>query len=405
MPASTLKSKLIDLLFKAVCRFFRVITPIRDRVLIVSHSKIEDNAVEMANYLAENYDFKIGLMFSDKDLKSVKNLKPKIHPAVSLHSYLGLKPFRPESFRQLFGSKYILFTQLLYPFDRYLKNQITVNLWHGVGHKKINTARGYKQGVPANYTIATSKMTQKMFADLFANPIETVFIGGMPRNDLMLRTKNSDFKFDQNTGLNGHDRIIIWMPTFRRKVSESTAGQTVISETDNIFGIDSFNIERFNQMLKQYNTICVVKSHYYVNDYKKQQDLSNFLFINDNWLYEHGILLYELLSKTDALITDYSSVMTDYSLLDRPIFVIAEDLEYYKKSQGLYFEDYENRVPSKLFLSQNELFDAVRLFLENGDDKFAEKRRKIRDLYYQFKDEKSAERISKFIFKDKLNQD
>jgi len=403
MSVSTLKSKIIDQLFKTVCRLFRLITPIRDRVLIISHSKIEDNAVEMANYLAENYKLRIGLMLSDKDLRSVKKLKNKIHPAVSFYSFPGLKPFHPESFRQLFGSKYILFTHLIFPYDRYLKNQITVNLWHGVGHKKINTARGFKQGVPANYTIATSKMTQKMFADLFANPIETVFIGGMPRNDLMLRTKDSEFKFHQDTGLNGYDRIIIWMPTFRRKVSKNTAGQTIISETDNIFGIDSFNIERFNQMLNRHNSLCVVKSHYYVKEYKNRQGLSNFLFINDNWLYENGILLYELLSKTAALITDYSSVMTDYSLLDKPIFLIAEDIEDYKKSQGLYFEDYENRVPSKLFLSQNELFEAVKLFLEHGDDKFAEKRRKIRDLYYQYCDDKSAERIAKFIFTDLKN--
>src|SRR5690554_7908473 len=106
MSMSTLKSKIIDQLFKTVCRLFRLITPIRDRVLIISHSKIEDNAVEMANYLAENYKLRIGLMLSNKDLKSAKNLKNKIHPEVSLYSLPGLKPFHPESFRQLFGSKY-----------------------------------------------------------------------------------------------------------------------------------------------------------------------------------------------------------------------------------------------------------------------------------------------------------
>ncbi len=75
MPASTLKSKLIDLLFKAVCRFFRIITPIRDRVLIVSHSKIEDNAVEMANYLAENYKLPVILILPKDKLAYVNSIK------------------------------------------------------------------------------------------------------------------------------------------------------------------------------------------------------------------------------------------------------------------------------------------------------------------------------------------
>lgn len=400
MNITKLKSKTIDFIIDKIFHFYRLqIKPKEDQIVVLSHIKIEDNALAMANYLAERHlDKKVSLMVSSKDFRHRDFLNSKLNPRVKVVSFPTVRPLNKESFQILFGAKNIFFTHLLFPFDRYLKNINTINIWHGVGHKKINLARGFKTGVPATYTIATSEMSQAMFADLFGNPIETVKIAGLPRNDVMLRKQKEIRDFPKVSPLYGYDKLMIWMPTFRRKVSKNVYEQEVYSEVDNIFGIEDFEIERFNSMLKANNTLCVMKSHYFVTSYKKSEGFSNILFIDDELLAKNQLLLYELMAWTDALITDYSSVMIDYSLLDQPIFLIAEDLEDYKNGQGLYFEDYENWVPSNLFLNQHDFLDAIERFLSKGEDAYVDKRHDVRNKYFKYIDDKSAERIANFVF-------
>ena len=62
-------------------------------------------------------------------------------------------------------------------FSKNSKNQITINLWHGVGHKKVNMAR--VMGLCyADFTIATSEFVQEMFANFFDVPLKSVLISG-----------------------------------------------------------------------------------------------------------------------------------------------------------------------------------------------------------------------------------
>ena len=56
----------------------------------------------------------------------------------------------------------------------------------------------------------------------------------------------------------------------------------------------------------------------------------------------------ELMLVSDVLVTDYSSAIFEYALLDRPMVFFAPDYEAYERERGFYF-DYRTGVPGPIF--------------------------------------------------------
>lgn len=81
----------------------------------------------------------------------------------------------------------------------------------------------------------------------------------------------------------------------------------------------------------------------------------------------------DLLTITDVLITDYSSIPFEFALLDKPMIFYAYDLDEYAESRGLW-KDYEARVPGPVVRSNSELIEVIALedFQEEKVQPFAE---------------------------------
>ena len=67
----------------------------------------------------------------------------------------------------------------------------------------------------------------------------------------------------------------------------------------------------------------------------------------------------ELLHVADVLVSDYSSVIYEYALLDRPMVFHAPDLEAYELERGFYF-DYRSGVPGPVVETTADLAAAIR---------------------------------------------
>ncbi len=65
-----------------------------------------------------------------------------------------------------------------------------------------------------------------------------------------------------------------------------------------------------------------------------------------------------LLLLADVLVTDYSSLMFDYALLDRPMILFAPDLEDYTRTRGTYF-DLRQEAPGPVLSEPRDLFAAL----------------------------------------------
>src|SRR6476619_8350307 len=98
------------------------------------------------------------------------------------------------------------------------------------------------------------------------------------------------------------------------------------------------------------------------------------------------------------LISDVSSVIIDYLLLDQPVICFSSDFEEYKKTRGFYFDNMEDWLPGRLICNQTDFFNYLKLLLTTGKDPDEQKRMKLKDAFFTFKDAKSTERLIKHVF-------
>src|SRR5699024_10965402 len=113
--------------------------------------------------------------------------------------------------------------------------------------------------------------------------------------------------------------------------------------------LDSYlNLNQIKNSLKK-NQILIFRGHHAV-----VKKLGHFQFddhIVDMTLYPK---VNDLLAIADVLITDYSSIMIDYSILERPIILYLCDYESYSSYRGLYF-NLKEKFPENCVFSEEEL--------------------------------------------------
>src|SRR5699024_8224238 len=110
-----------------------------------------------------------------------------------------------------------------------------------------------------------------------------------------------------------------------------------------------------------------------------------------------GLTLYQLLGCTDLLISDVSSVIIDYMLVDQPIICVFTDFEEYKKTRGFYFDDIENWMPSRINKTQESFFEHLENILRNDVDPSSEKREKLKNYFFDHHDAGSTERLVRHV--------
>ncbi|MBT2472462.1 bifunctional glycosyltransferase family 2 protein/CDP-glycerol:glycerophosphate glycerophosphotransferase [Streptomyces sp. ISL-66] len=107
----------------------------------------------------------------------------------------------------------------------------------------------------------------------------------------------------------------------------------------------------------------------------------------------------ELCLASDALVTDYSSLMFDYASLDRPIVIHADDWEAYEASRGTYF-DLRAFPPGAIARTEDELVDIFATGHWQGS-RSAQLRASFRTRFCAYDDGHAAERVVRRVF---LNQ-
>ena len=98
--------------------------------------------------------------------------------------------------------------------------------------------------------------------------------------------------------------------------------------------------------------------------------------------------LNDLLFVTDLLVTDYSSVIFEASLLDIPMLFYAYDLDEYIADRDFYY-DFKDFVPGKIVKTQDELIEAVK-----ANDLEAEKIDSFKHTFFDDIDGRSSERVA-----------
>ncbi|MFI8502410.1 CDP-glycerol glycerophosphotransferase family protein [Streptomyces sp. NPDC085524] len=104
----------------------------------------------------------------------------------------------------------------------------------------------------------------------------------------------------------------------------------------------------------------------------------------------------ELCLASDALVTDYSSLMFDYASLDRPIVIHADDWEAYEAARGTYF-DLRACPPGAIARTEDELVDIFGTGHWQGS-RSAQLRAAFRARFCSYDDGHAAERVVRRVF-------
>jgi len=98
---------------------------------------------------------------------------------------------------------------------------------------------------------------------------------------------------------------------------------------------------------------------------------------------------------SDALVTDYSSLMFDYANLDRPIVVHADDREAYEAARGTYF-DLRSFPPGAVARNEDELIDIFATGHWRGS-RSTQLRTAFRERFCPYDDGRAAERVVRHV--------
>jgi CDP-glycerol glycerophosphotransferase (TagB/SpsB family) len=383
---------LLNKIGKRTFDFLNLIIPKKKKIVVIGFPNCEPSAIAIANYLIDHYDYPVYYGYNPRlPDKPFKLLDKRINILRSGGSLVE----RANYFSHLFSAKYIFMTHGI-PVEFFPKKQVVVNIWHGVFYKKLGLLMG-SRSIKATTTVATSALSKKMFAEAFGISDETVFISGYPRNDLLLRAKDKKKTIENKIGItNTYSKILIWLPTFRKSVTDAERNDG--TEAGNPFYLEGFDVNEFDHFLKEHNALCFVKPHPMAVKYDMMlPGNSNLTFIDDKWLSEKGITLYDLAGITEILISDVSSVVIDYLLLDQPIICISEDFEAYRQKRGFYFHDIESWLPSKVLKDKNELYNELEVCFLEGSSYNYEIRNRLKNSFFLYKDAKSTARLVEFV--------
>ncbi len=262
---------------------------------------------------------------------------------------------------------------------RWSGGTMLVQLLHGKGMKK----GGYATPLPRHqdYIFSPSPFVSDMLLPKFIGPANVV-VTGYPRSKVLFEDVlggeiHSDEQMRKTLTDTRYTKRILYAPTFRRGEQSADLDATL-------------DLERLKQWLTEHNYLLVLSLHPKYLDQVRSIKSDNIRFIDDSDIYP-------LMSSFDLLITDYSSIFSDFILLDRPIIFYPYDLEEYTEKEGLT-RPYDEITPGEKIRTAGEFIPALERALSK--DTWQSERERVRKLYHTHIDGKASERIIETLLND-----
>ena len=243
----------------------------------------------------------------------------------------------------------------------YLNGAKICALFHGVGFKNElreldnqNTLKAKFKGLKhaiydlsyTDYIFTTSEFAREKFhRQQYNAKLNSIILTGQPRNDAL---------FDESRKPFPAEKTILYLPTFR----EDKEGQIHLEEVIN----ELLAFSGLNNLLRNYGYTLLIKPHY-LTKVHKERCLSNIRVLNDSDITD----IQKLLAKVGILITDYSSVIGDFALLNRPIIFYSYDLDHYCQNNHMD-PAYMSVLHETYVKNKEELYDMLeKIFQANID--------------------------------------
>ncbi|MGW5425159.1 bifunctional glycosyltransferase/CDP-glycerol:glycerophosphate glycerophosphotransferase [Streptomyces sp. NPDC003943] len=208
---------------------------------------------------------------------------------------------------------------------------------------------------------------------------------GYPRNDVLVRAGEADrAAAREKLGLAADAKVVLYAPTHR---DYQGVPQPLL------------DLEQLAARLGEQGFTVLSRAHYFHLEERAGSGAEKGSGIGIVDVSRHPSL-EELFLAADCLLTDYSSLMFDYALLDRPVVIYANDWDVYRATRGTYF-DIHVESPGHVVATESDLLD---VFLSGrwSDAESAKLRTEFRRRFCEFDDGHAAERVVRKVF---LNQE
>lgn len=272
-----------------------------------------------------------------------------------------------------------------------------IQLWHGCGAFKkfgfstadlifgANRKEQLRHPFNKNYSLVTVSSPEVVWAYKEAMNLpedsEIVQPTGSSRTDVFYDeefiSKAYENVYEQIPQAKGK-KVILYAPTFRGRVAKAT--------TPDMLSIKMF-YENFSD-----EYVLLFKHHPVVKNIPEiDREYSDFAFDVTNTLS-----IEDLLCVSDICISDYSSLVFEYSLFEKPLIFFAYDLEEYFDWRGFYY-DYFELAPGLIAKTNFEMID----YIKHIDERFD--RQAIKDFRNKFMrscDGKATQRILDYAFEN-----
>ncbi|MBM7678412.1 CDP-glycerol glycerophosphotransferase family protein [Gracilibacillus alcaliphilus] len=188
--------------------------------------------------------------------------------------------------------------------------------------------------------VGSDKMVE-IFQESFGLDESHFLKTGIPRTDFFFQEQEMEkcrHKLEQKYPVIKERRVILYAPTFRDKQLDHPE---IHLDFQKLF--DAFRKE-YVILLKLHPAVA---AHAYVHLPSFVVDVSAYPYVN------------HLLTISDILITDYSSIPFEFSLLDKPMIFFPYDLEEYQQERG-FWEPYEENMPGPIAFDTEQLIEIIR---------------------------------------------
>ncbi|WP_100333181.1 CDP-glycerol glycerophosphotransferase family protein [Bacillus alkalisoli] len=355
-------------LFKIFFDIFKLFPLQKKLTFVVSYT-------ENCNYLIKE------IRKQSLEYKVILLCKPLTYEFFS-NEYPELKVRRFETFNLVhwFNSIYHLSTSKHIIIDNYYgflssinfrKSVECIQIWHAVGSFKqfgLKDRSNYKRSKSAikrfkrvyskfHKIVVGSEKMANIFKESFGIQEQNILRTGIPRTDffydncLMNHVRNEIYLKYPNLK---EKKVITYAPTFRKQQLKEHQLE--------------LEIEKLYNELSLSNFILIIKLHPMIRkNITIEEKYKNFIYDFSDYNSTNELLLI-----TDYLITDYSSLPCEFSILNKPIIFFVYDLEEYKITQGL-IEGYMDNIPFPVVYKTEQIIKIIKQneFKENKTKQFS----------------------------------
>lgn len=211
------------------------------------------------------------------------------------------------------------------------RNTFCFNTWHGTPIKKMGTDindknLSFKSKAKWNvdYFTCQGEYEKEIYCRVFSGlKKDNAHVIGLPRNDIYANyTEEYMLKLKNKLNIPDNKRVILYAPTYREFDKTVSMGVELSLPVQ---------FEKWRETLGD-NYIVLFRAHYEVSE---KLNIKNDDFIMDMSNYPQ---LEDLMIVSDILISDYSSIFFDYSIMHKPMIAFCYDYNRYTSERGLYFD-------------------------------------------------------------------